>query len=185
MRKGAGMNREEAIKILKEHHNHWMRLYKEGICTEEEGKNTIEALEMAIKALEQNESAEEWYKLFVEKLEQEPCDVFDEYGNYKYPSDFELIEPNTATSVPCDGAISRQAVLDLAKKGVLVSNGNYKSVCKAINELPPVNPTKTGYWIDTGSGQECSECHEIQYGYDSFRFYCAKCGSKNVAESEG
>ena len=47
------MNREEAIKILKEHHNHWMRLHEEGICTEEEGENTIEALEMAIKALEQ------------------------------------------------------------------------------------------------------------------------------------
>ena len=53
--------------------------------------------------------------------------------------------------LPCDGcctahsgyeadAISRQDVLDLAKKGVLVSNGNYKSVCKAINELPSVNP---------------------------------------------
>jgi len=34
-----------------------------------------EAFDMAFKALEQNESAEEWYKLFVEKLdEQEPCD---------------------------------------------------------------------------------------------------------------
>ena len=32
----------------------------------------FEALEMAIEALEQNESAEKWYKLFVEKLEQEP-----------------------------------------------------------------------------------------------------------------
>ena len=41
---------------------------------------------------------------------------------------------------PCDNAVSRQDVLDLAKKGVLVSNGNYKSVCKAINELPSVNP---------------------------------------------
>lgn len=39
---------------------------------------------------------------------------------------------------PCEDAISRQAVLDLAKKGVLVSNGNYASVCKAINELPSV-----------------------------------------------
>lgn len=36
-------------------------------------------------------------------------------------------------------AIYRQDVLDLAKKGVLVSNGNYESVCKAINELPSVN----------------------------------------------
>ena len=42
---------------------------------------------------------------------------------------------------PCKDAIRRQAVLDLAKKGVLVSNGNYKSVCKAINELPSVTPT--------------------------------------------
>lgn len=34
-----------------------------------------EALDMAIQALEQNERAEEWYKLFVKKLdEQEPCD---------------------------------------------------------------------------------------------------------------
>ena len=41
---------------------------------------------------------------------------------------------------PCDNAVSRQDVLDLAKKGVLVSNGNYESVCKAINELPSVNP---------------------------------------------
>ena len=41
---------------------------------------------------------------------------------------------------PCEDAISRQDVLDLAKKGVLVSNGNYESVCKAINELSPVNP---------------------------------------------
>ena len=49
------MNREEAIIILKEHHDHWMRLYKEGICTEEEGENTIESLEMAIKALEREQ----------------------------------------------------------------------------------------------------------------------------------
>lgn len=101
--------------------------------------------------------------------------------------------------LPCDGCctahsgyeagmnreetIRRQDVLDLAKKGVLISNGSYASVCKAINEIPSAEP-KTGHWIDTGSGQECSECHEIQYGYDSFRFYCAKCGSKNVEESE-
>ena len=37
---------------------------------------------------------------------------------------------------------------------------------------------KTGYWIDTGSGQRCSECGEIQYGYDNFRYFCANCGAK-------
>jgi len=41
---------------------------------------------------------------------------------------------------PCEDCISRADVLALAEKGTLVSNGNYKSVCKAINELPPVTP---------------------------------------------
>lgn len=36
---------------------------------------------------------------------------------------------------------------------------------------------KTGHWVDTGSGQECSECHEIQYGYDNFRYFCPNCGA--------
>ena len=48
-----------------------------------------------------------------------------------------------------------------------------------IEALPPVTPTeKMGYWRDTGSGQECSKCGEIQYGYDNFRKYCANCGAK-------
>ncbi len=34
-----------------------------------------------------------------------------------------------------------------------------------------------GEWIDTGSGQECSICKEIQYGYDSFRNFCPNCGA--------
>jgi len=34
-----------------------------------------------------------------------------------------------------------------------------------------------GHWIDTGSGQQCSACREIQYGYDNFRVFCAHCGA--------
>ena len=37
---------------------------------------------------------------------------------------------------------------------------------------------KVGKWINTGSGEECSKCHEIQYGYDSFRRYCPNCGAE-------
>ena len=46
---------------------------------------------------------------------------------------------------------------------------------------------KTGHWLDTGSGQKCSRCGEIQYGYDSFRRFCASCGAKMIEpqESEG
>lgn len=43
-----------------------------------------------------------------------------------------------------------------------------------------------GRWIDTGSGQECSICREIQYGYDSARNYCPNCGAKmDEREAEG
>ena len=92
----------------------------------------------------------------------------------------------------CRDAIDRQAVLDLAEKGVLVSNGNYKSVCKAINDLPPVNPqVKTGQWEQYGNSWEdkfkCSECGKEQpkilcgeriIGHWSD--YCPNCGAKMV-----
>lgn len=81
-------------------------------------------------------------------------------------------------------AIYRQDVLDLAKKGVLVSNGNYTSVCKAINELPPVTPQpKTGYWISHHHGceYECSECHDKQRAKSK---YCPNCGARMVEPQE-
>ena len=49
----------------------------------------------------------------------------------------------------------------------------YRMATKALDQQQ-----KTGHWIDTGSGQECSECGEIQYGYDNFRCFCANCGAK-------
>ena len=53
-------------------------------------------------------------------------------------------------------------------------------VCVTIAEQKTVDAVevKHGHWIDTGSGQECSICGEIQYGYDSGRFYCQNCGAK-------
>ena len=60
--------------------------------------------------------------------------------------------------------IRRQDVLDLAERGKLVSNGNYKSVCDAINGLPSVEPErKKGEWIEKEdySGDvyyDCSVC---------------------------
>ena len=40
-----------------------------------------------------------------------------------------------------------------------------------------VVPVRHGQWRDTGSGQECSICKEIQYGYDTGRHYCPNCGA--------
>lgn len=55
-----------------------------------------------------------------------------------------------------------------------------KLLCKKIREIPTADVVerKKGEWLDMGSGQVCSECHEIQYGYDNYRRYCANCGAR-------
>lgn len=47
------MTREEAIKEITNHLNHWKRLKEEKICSEVDGENAINAFNMAIKALGQ------------------------------------------------------------------------------------------------------------------------------------
>ena len=60
----------------------------------------------------------------------------------------------------------------------------YQSISMSIKALKQGDMPKTGYWIDTGSGQECSKCGEIQYGYDSYRYFCANCGCRMVETQE-
>lgn len=47
------MTKEENISTLNEHLEHWERLLSEKICDQDEGEKTIDALQNAIKALEQ------------------------------------------------------------------------------------------------------------------------------------
>ena len=47
------MTRQENILTLNEHLDHWKRLLSEKICDQSEGEKTIDALQNAIKALEQ------------------------------------------------------------------------------------------------------------------------------------
>ena len=130
------MTREEAIDNLKSIRQRFLNGY--GEYTEVEvtiDGFDMQALDMAIKALEQNESAEEWYKLFVEKLEQEPC----------------------------GDAISRQAVKEqMIKYGFHAPD---MTVTEFVEDLPSVTPTddatlkdifcigceykeeRTGHWI--------------------------------------
>lgn len=76
--------------------------------------------------------------------------------------------------------MTREEAIELLKQHKMESEEDYwlrraEALGLAIEAL---ENQKTGHWIDTGSGQECSECGEIQYGYDSFRYFCTKCGSK-------
>lgn len=47
------MNKYEAKVVLERHLHHWERLLENRICAKQEGEETIEALKMAIKALEE------------------------------------------------------------------------------------------------------------------------------------
>lgn len=128
--------------------------------------------------------AEELYEKY--EYKQEPCDVFDEYGNYKYPSDVELTEPNTATSMPCEDAISRDAVLEKAVYTETEEGwSGYTVDVDYIKSLPSVKPQepKTGHWIEDEYEMEvrCSACGEEN---DECSNYCPNCGAKMVEPQE-
>lgn len=135
----------------------------------------LEALDMAIKALEQNESAEEWYKLFVEKLdEQEPCDdtvsirkdvlkcrvgglvVYNvEWLKKHWQMEMEIV----CGVKPCEDAISREAVINIVK----LRWDYYKNCIEAIEKLPSVTqkPGKCKtckYWQDNNNGYPSDMC---------------------------
>ena len=106
------MTNEEAINLLDN---------LIGMIEDNHNSDYDTAFKMAIKALKQNESAEEWYKLFVEKLEQEPS----------------------------GDAISRQAVLELVNKGYMglyARQTDIEIMKDKINDLPPINPQEPK-WI--------------------------------------
>lgn len=71
-----------------------------------------------------------------------------------------------------------------SKYCAITKTWNACSGIKRAYDCPLVEESKTGHWIDTGSGQQCSECGEIQHGYDNYRMYCAYCGARMESEGE-
>lgn len=171
---------------------------------------------------EEHRQLAEWLEDYKRLLEQEPCDdvisreavlnlcTNDKYNiPYEYEDDkgihrgydeyrlinyYKLKQLPSVTQKPieCDDAISRQAVLDIAKSSK--SNWIDNSVLfKRVNELPPVTPQqKYGKWIAVYQGDEiinyrCSECELgdtngsiYLYGWD----YCRRCGARMVEPQE-
>ena len=76
------MTRQENILTLNEHLEHWKRLLSEKICDQDEGEKTIDALQNAIKALEQEAcedciSREETLKALMDEWTEYDSELMD------------------------------------------------------------------------------------------------------------
>lgn len=143
------MTREEAIE--------WIENIKEKYIRggdEEFDEKRKTALDMAIKALKQNESAEEWYKLFVEKLEQKSCsDVVSRA----------YIEP----------------IIEELENICVNGDEHILNLLADIKNAPPVNPRpKTGHWIYKYHEVFKYYCDKCGTGSDLRTQYCPNCGCK-------
>lgn len=162
------MTREEAIELLQK--------YKEE-SEEDYYVRRAEALEMAIKA-----------------LEQQPTDAVDRVTIKEYLESFG--KDTNATTID---AVDRQAVLDQtylwSKDEFLRVTNPFDYLRKRINSLPPVTPLpKVGRWIkhDTGHSiyYDCSLCNCVAPCTETadkilwkMANYCPDCGAKmNGAE---
>ena len=80
---------------------------------------------------------------------------------------------------PSGDAVSRQAVAEqMIKYGFLAPD---MTVTEFVEDLPPVDPQKSGHWIDCSNGWMCSECHKDNT-YDTD--FCPNCGAKMEVADE-
>lgn len=145
------MTREENILTLNEHLEHWKRLLSEKICGQDEGEKTIDALQNAIKA-----------------LEQEPCEDVVNRSAVLKAIDVKAWEF-------CDYLI-RNGRNDEQKPVSHFADNLRECVGE---DLPSVKPMpKMGKWIYHDGyipyKHECSECGK-RFGTD-FN-YCPECGA--------
>lgn len=185
----------------------------------EELKEEFEIFKTYIRKADWDNPNEELKKIIeantmaIEVLGQQPCEdcisrkeaikefqVYREYDSNRTNDDWvdriELVLADLPSVTPIisqketvEDCISRADVLALAEKGTLVSNGNYKSVCKAINELPSVQSTRPkGKWLAAENeemnivGYYCSSC-DLPMETEDKTAFCPNCGVR-MAESE-
>ena len=63
----------------------------------------------------------------------------------------------------------------------MIADGLAEAYNKGFEDGKKTVEPKRGWWIPLGNrgiGVKCSECHKIQYGIDTERFYCQNCGAK-------
>ena len=150
------MTREEAIKELKEL-EYYNRPFDNSAEAAEVATRKAQAVDMAIKALEQTELNSSYNSINSIKTELNELDC-----------------------------ISRQSVLEKAYKIAGYDRNAYVVDVADIEALPSVSTEKTGHWIDDDFGSKCS-CCGIHTHLDKFdrpmKFeHCSMCGAKMEVE---
>ena len=164
------MTREEAIKVI-----------KSIIDVEQEygGKDNIDALNMAISALEHICDDDCEHCTWTECPE-------DVVPTMIYPQ-VDGITP-TVVAEPCEDAVSRQAVLEI------VNNPLNIRLDAIIKRLPSVTVRQTGEWIIYNYPADecvyCSKCkteyyeNDLYMGGSEFPNFCPNCGADMRGENK-
>lgn len=117
----------------------------------------------------------------------EECPLYGTTGTDHCEKDCVRLAIEELEQEPCEETISKKAVLDvLAKYDNDMKSDVYNEIFDSIDKLPPVNPDKTGHWIDDGQYAEghsehvyrCSECGKTYIGYIGKYKECPDCGAK-------
>ena len=156
------MTREEAIGIMNYLKHYAETDIKERDVSEEKDRiRFIEALDMAIQALENH----------------------DTFMKYAYSQG----KHDALSQEPCDDAVSREAVLKIID-GWYEQNRdteNIEDLIILITYMQSVQPSRKGHWIKVTNGRgghECDKCHDYAPSYQSGDEYlsdfCPNCGAK-------
>ena len=166
------MTREEAIAELTIHLEHWKRLKEEHIAPKGESERTIEAIDMAISALEQKNTY---------------ADVINSTDNKVY-SNIHNAEPfgyHSAEQTEPSDLISRADAVKAMRKllGKLGEKAEIELNCLT-GYVPSVSAERVGEWIEVDSNGccRCSECGKFTATYHAN--YCPNCGAKMKGGAE-
>lgn len=169
VRKGCGMTREEAIKIIQ---NEYKCVDRECDIEKSCGKcpYMMPTKEPILKA----------YEMAISALEQTDC-----FTNGRG----EVIICDEFKGMPCEDAISRDMALekmaDYVASGYADSVEDFEEYSRIICQLPSVTQ-KSGKWIKKGNTLKCPFCgakgEDIK---DDYCFnYCPNCGAKMESEDK-
>ena len=158
-------------------------------------KHTLHDIDIAFNSI----------KKFVRDLEQEPYvtmrDLSDEEIKH-FAEEMKKVRVQVVEQRPCEDAVSRQAVLDMAEDMTDQFGNKHRVVTEGlISMLPPVTPTrKKGKWENLDSyhyyndGEietaelRCSCCNEIvEWDIESPHkpYYCENCGEEMESAEDG